>query len=241
VRGLVRASDQRSRHASWLDRASLRNRSVSGTPASKPDGCHQHNKSVKQPFPPIKIPTSRQRAVFWHTVDRHRIRIADLQGKARFRHLQQAESRHTVRPQARRVASGVAWRPTVSGSPVSRSPALRPVAKALRRSPAEIRHPDAHTIGPACEHSRLAAIYQVPPFPPRWPPFTRVAFTGGSGVVGHGRHRRRDVGDVAAGMESVRCYRVDADAAPDRPALRRRHWGVSCSPPIPAWRFLRQS
>jgi len=42
-------------------------------------------------------------------------------------------------------------------------------------------HPDAHTIGTACER-RLAAIRQIPPFPPRSPTFVRVAFTGGSRV-----------------------------------------------------------
>jgi hypothetical protein len=49
---------------------------------------HHHNNSVQQPFTPINIPPSRQRAVFWHTTDRlsgHQIRIADWQGNARCR------------------------------------------------------------------------------------------------------------------------------------------------------------
>jgi len=84
-----------------------------------------------------------------------------------------------------------------------------PVAPASRRGrrsrePAGAAHgprqPDAHTIGTACER-RLAAIRQVPPFPPPRPAVRPCRVHGRCGQW----PRRRDGGDVAAWPRSGRC------------------------------------
>ena len=96
-------------------------------------------------------------------------------------------------------------------SPARRSPVPR--SRALW-----IEAPDAHTIGPACERS-LAAIRQVSPqgaplFPPRGPPFDRVAFTGGSGgcALPAGPASRRGHGDSRLTVSPpTRCQRRTSD------------------------------
>ena len=101
------------------DGRDTQNRSVCDTPASKRDARPSANNSVQNPIPPIKIPTSRQRAAFWNTATP----VCPSHQNSRFSSgckisppLQQGgKTPHRLVRTFARVATGGDWRPRSQG------------------------------------------------------------------------------------------------------------------------------
>ena len=93
---------------------------------------------------------------------------------------------------------------------MSRSRALWPGPGVATCRLAAIRQPDAHTIGPACGVSRLAAIRQLPPFPPPRPAVRPCRVHGRKSRRGRGgpASRRGRRSRLAAGMSATSARRA---------------------------------